>query len=200
MNYNPDLYIKQLEERCELLEVQCEAQRKIIAVQIDTLKYDINPKLSSEIEYQIKTRSNSILKYYPWGKETSYNVLGSTFILDTMEENHPTFYKNKNDWQLVAEITQEVNRACKYLSTDSLFFSNNPEEVDSFHRQRVNAFVYAHLLVNGFSELVKDSEFEKRERPLFTKEFSSDIRINYTRQELCAIYLIIVLGEFENLC
>lgn len=201
-------YIKKLEQRCELLEVQCDAQRKTIEYQADSLKYDINPSLSEEIETQIANMSNPILEYYPWGDTFEYPVLGSSHKLDDVENDRSIIgiqYKQKTDWHLIAETHSEINRACKYLSTQSAFF-NNTQEKDGFHRQRVNAFVYAHILNYGLGSYV-DNQFIRRVDPLVSTINNSssnnrpkDYKINYTRQELCAIHFIMFYGEFENLC
>lgn len=199
-------YIKKLEERCEFLEAQCAAQRITIESQAADLKFDVKPRLVEEIKKRIVEQDHYIFDLYPWGEKTEYSILGSVFKLDEVEdESHVgEGYKNKTDWQLIAEIHEEINRASNYLCNQTVLFNYDGELKDGFHEQRVNVFVYSQLLVNGIGFYTPERNWTVKYKPLVSlitrQNGPSEYKINYTRQELCAIHLIMAQGEFENLC
>jgi hypothetical protein len=128
----------------------------------DKSKFFIKEGFDKAVEEHMKTLE---LRYmYPFLKNgmemDTYSVIGNRYNIK--KQDNPIFnkrYKNKDKWQLIAEIHSELNSALRYLMVNHL------DMQDGFHHQRMNALCYAQILNYGLVErgIKKYTQEEKTE-------------------------------------
>jgi hypothetical protein len=102
-------------------------------------KYNhVHPEFTTEVNEYFKKLD--ILKYYPYGPETTweYWLCGK---VNLKKEYLDARNKHKTEWDYVFSIVEETARAMNYLMTHG--------NDDGFDHQRLNAFALWHLFHSG---------------------------------------------------
>jgi hypothetical protein len=102
-------------------------------------KYNhVHPEFSTEVDEYFKKLD--ILKYYPYGPETTWKYW-LTGTVNLKKEYLDKRNKHKTEWDYIFSIIEETARAMNYL----MVHGND----DGFDHQRLNAFALWHLFHSG---------------------------------------------------